>query len=597
MKTFLHKHRHPLLLTLIILIQLLYITYIFCQREGWHIDEAWSYGFANADHQVGINFNKDNEIINYGKWLDSSIFKEYIEVQDGKAFQFGTAYYNCTVNHNNPPLYNLILHAVCSFFPNTFSWWYSYFINVISFVIAMIALFALARELTHSRNAALLTCVFYGFTTAALNTFIYLRMYAFLTTLVILLCYIHARLYNKHFQKNTLSFIYLFLVTVLGGSTQYIFLFLAFCITAVFSCYLLLNKKWKTLLCYCGVMALSAATVFLLWPYDIEKFTTPSLYGAEMPYLWEIKYCLQCIFNQTLGIWIPYLNPLRNAIILIAFVYVLILVTGICFIFRKSSRFKNLISQMRTSIAAWLKLIPKKLYNMNKLYLLFSFTWIGTMLIIAKTCNIFVMGKYADRYLFCLFPIVSVLFVGIVYKCIQRIPLKRFKTNKKIPWISVTSLLIVLIIVNHIHYPCNYLFQRQCDAPPISELVKDSNVILLTKSSGNLPFYPPMFLDSRHFFVSSPFEDIDTTIEAMDKLDDNNSAVYLIAEAAYFLPENYQRDETKPDYIYDEESMFACPYKLSEYLDKVTTCKWSTQKKYIQTEDSFKGTLVVYKLR
>ncbi len=597
MKTLLYRHRHSFFLALIILFQLFYITYTFCQREGWHIDEAWSYGFANADHQVGININKDKEIINYSQWLDSSIFREYIEVQSEGTFQFGSTYYNCTVNHNNPPLHNLMLHAVCSFFPNTFSWWYSYFINVISFVIAAIALYALARELMHSQNAALLTCIFYGFSTGALNTFIYLRMYAFLTALVILLCYIHARLYNKRFQKNTLCFISLFFLTVIGGSTQYIFLFLAFCMTAVFSLYLLFSKRWKTLLCYCGVMALSAATVFLLWPYDIEKFTTPSLYGVEMPYLWEIKYCLQCIFNQTLGIWIPYPNPLRNAILLIVSVYVLILVTALCFIFRKNSRFKNLINRMHTSTATWIKHIPKRLYHMNKLYLLFSFTWIGTMLVIAKTCNIFVMGKHADRYLFCLFPIVAVLFSGMLYKSVQHIPLKPFRSSKKIPFISFAGLLIIFLTVNHIYYPCNYLFERHCDAPPISQIVQDSNVILLSKSFENLPFYPPMLLNTRHFFISSPFDDVDTTIEAMNKLEDNNSAVYLIAEAPYFLPEDYKRDESKPDYIYDRESMFASPYKLSEYLDKISSCSWIKEKTYIQTEDSFKGTLVVYKLR
>lgn len=72
MKTLLYRHRHSIFLALIILFQLFYITYTFCQREGWHIDEAWSYGFANADHQVGININKDKEIINYTNGLTAA---------------------------------------------------------------------------------------------------------------------------------------------------------------------------------------------------------------------------------------------------------------------------------------------------------------------------------------------------------------------------------------------------------------------------------------------------------------------------------------------------------------------------------------------
>ena len=597
MKTFLSRNRYTLILALIIISQLCYTTYMFCQREGWHIDEAWSYEFANANHQVGIYFDEKENVINYGEWLDSSVFKDYIEVQDGGAFHFSDAYYNCTANHNNPPLYNMILHAVCSFFPNTFSWWFSYFINVISFIIAMLALYALSKEINNSPAVALIACAFYGSTTAALNTFIFLRMYALLTALVILLFYVHSRLYNKNFKKPALCYISLFILVVVGGSTQYIYLFLGFCITTIFSLFLIAGRKWKVLLGYCSTMASAAITVFLLWPYDLEKFTTPSLYGAEMPYIWEVKYCLQCVFNETLGIRIPFLNPLRKAILLVIFIYALIIISGICFILRKNSRFKNFIRSLYTSTILWFKKLPIRLQKMNKLYLLFTFTWITTLLIIAKTCNIFIMSVYADRYLFCLFPIVSSLFVCILFKCIQYIHMRHFKKNRIFTVVSLALTLVALIIINHINYPCNYLFERNCDDPVISDIVKDSNVILVTKAPGNLPYYPPLFLDTKQFFVTSPFDDIDATLESMNRLNDTSSSVYLIAETSIFLSEDYQRNESSEKDTYDLEGALSCQYKLSEFLDKIASCKWVTELKYIQTEDSFKGPLAVYKLR
>lgn len=596
MKTFLSRNRYTFILVLIIISQLCYTTYMFCQREGWHTDEAWSYGFANANHQVGIYFDEKENVINYGEWLDSTVFKDYIEVQKEGTFNFSDAYYNSTANHNNPPFHNIILHTVCSFFPNTFSWWFSYFINVISFIIAMLALYALSKEISNSPAVALIACAFYGSTTAALNTFIFLRMYALLTALVILLFYVHSRLYNKNFKKPALCYISLFFLVVVGGSTQYIYLFLGFCITTIFSLFLIAGRKWKVLLGYCITMASAAITVFLLWPYDLEKFTTPSLYGAEMPYIWEVKYCLQCVFNETLGIRIPFLNPLRKAILLVIFIYALIIISGICFILRKNSRFKNFIRSLYTSTILWLKKLPIRLRKMNKLYLLFTFTWITTLLIIAKTCNIFMMGIYADRYLFCLFPIVASLFVCILFKCIQYICLHHFKKSRIFTVVSLALTLIALIIINHINYPCNYLFERNCDAPVISDIVKDSNVILVTKGSGYLPYYPPMFLDSKQFFVTSPYDDMDVMLESMNKLSDNSSPVYLIAEIACFLPENYQWDENMSESGCNIEVALSCQYKLSEYIDKIASCDWVTEIEYIQKESSYRGPLAVYKL-
>lgn len=599
MKTFFTKYKYAFILAMIILLQLFYITYMFCQREGWHTDEAWSYGFANADHQTGIYHDNNGTVTNYNTWLDSKTFKDYIEVQEGHSFQFDAVYYNSTAEHNNPPLHNMLLHAVCSFFPDSFSWWYSYIINAACFILAMIALFNLVKALNHSQTIALFTCFFYGSTTAALNTFIFLRMYALTTALAILLCYIHIQLYNKQFQKCCLWYVHLFIIMFLGGFSQYIFLFLGFFMTLGFSIYLLFQKRWKALLRYDAAMALSALTVLVFWSHDIKKFTNlSSIYGTDMPYIWEVKYCLQRTFNETLGIWLPYLNPLRKAILLITFVYLLIIGGGLCFLLRKNKGFQSIVRSIPSKLSSFFKTVPSRFRNMNKLYLIFTFSWVGTLLVIAKTCNIFSMGSYADRYLFCLFPIVAVLFICLLSKFLCYLGTRFTKKPKTFHYISLLCILCMLIGINHVYYPCNYLFKRECDKPVISEIVEDSNVILVTKHIGYLPYYPPMFLNIKKVFVTSPFDDVESSLQSLNDLEDTSSPCYLVIETNHFLAEDFIRDESKPDYIYNSFDEALCsPYKVSEFVDIIIkNCNWADRNDFIQKESSFRGPLSVYRI-
>ena len=68
----------------------------------------------------------------------------------GKQFDFGAVARNMS-DERNPPLHHMILHAICSFFPESFSWWYGYAINVLSFIGMMIALYFLGKEFFMSR--------------------------------------------------------------------------------------------------------------------------------------------------------------------------------------------------------------------------------------------------------------------------------------------------------------------------------------------------------------------------------------------------------------------------------------------------------------
>ena len=123
----------------IILIQLLYSTFMFVyKKNGTHSDEIWSYGLANSYYKPFVylpdGIYQDEYRGGYegsditGKWIDGKVMNDYVTVQKGERFTYGSVYHNQVLDHH-PPLYYSILHTICSFFPDRFSFWYAYAIN------------------------------------------------------------------------------------------------------------------------------------------------------------------------------------------------------------------------------------------------------------------------------------------------------------------------------------------------------------------------------------------------------------------------------------------------------------------------------------
>ena len=192
--TFFLNHKKYFFLFIIITLQLAHFTYVFaCQREGVHSDENWSYGFANAYYQKQLYCDEKGNRTNFDTWTDTKVFHDYTEVSEDQRFSYGSVWFNMEEDFS-PPLHSALLHTICSFFPNSFSWWYAYIINIPSFIMAMICLYLLGKQLTHSENTALFICFFYSSLSGALNTFIYLRTYALLTALALLYSLLHCRM-------------------------------------------------------------------------------------------------------------------------------------------------------------------------------------------------------------------------------------------------------------------------------------------------------------------------------------------------------------------------------------------------------------------
>lgn len=593
MKHFIHTYKYKLLLALIILLQLAYITYLFTTREGYHSDENWSYGFANSYYQPHIWKDKDGNLTNFNQWTDSQVLRDYITVQEDEQFAYDSIYSNMSEDLS-PPLHSMILHTICSLFPGTFSWWYAYIINIFSFILGMIGLYLFSVELGHSRPLALSICFFYGFTSAASNCFTFLRAYAFITAFAIFFCYLHCKMYNKGFQKITKQLILMGVIIILGGLSHYYFLALCACFMVFFAIHLFIRKNWKTALLYMGTMAASVGIIFLLFPPAIHMISGGnSIYAMHMPLIWEVKTCIQLLFNESLGIRVYFPDAVFWTIFKFVLTILAILIGGIFFLLRNESWFRKKVRRGFFKIKLTLLQFPRRYKACNHLYLLFFLAGFATLVIIAKIGNILMMGVYVDRYLFFLMPILMTMVACILYKCIQRL----FKTKKQIICRTIFScLLLAMLIINHIFYPYNYRFTRSCDATPIEELTNDASVIIVTSADWRLTCYTSMLRNSKNFYATS----IDSFMESLDdvdRLENSDTSVYLILETDTLRPEDWVRDESLAESKKDIVETLTSSYTLKDIENQMSLLSWSTQQTFLQTEDSFNGLLNVYRLR
>ena len=110
---------------------ILYVTFFLLmvitisKKENYHVDELFSYGLSNNVGHITMIFDDG------AKYDPADVYGKYLTVSNNR-HKFD--YRNVWINQKNdvhPPLYYMILHTICSFFPGTFSGWYAGSINII----------------------------------------------------------------------------------------------------------------------------------------------------------------------------------------------------------------------------------------------------------------------------------------------------------------------------------------------------------------------------------------------------------------------------------------------------------------------------------
>ncbi len=250
-----------IILSVIIILSLAISTFYMATKQGFHEDELLTYNLANSSKQLSVD----------GGWNSYDDFNEYLAVSENDRFDYAQVYENQIIDASHPPFYYALVHTVCSLFPNVFSKWLAYSINVLAMVGILILLFKIGKKVTGNNLYALIASGAYALSIACITTTIYLRMYATLTFFVLAFLYMSLVMYEK---KNTVRLpdcLMLTLIVILGILTQYYFILFAGLIGLVFFVFKIKDRNIKDLVKYIVAAVIGAVIALCIYPYIISN--------------------------------------------------------------------------------------------------------------------------------------------------------------------------------------------------------------------------------------------------------------------------------------------------------------------------------------
>lgn len=290
------KKSTTILLIAIIILQIIVSIFIGSKKNFLFFDEVFSYPAANNVESVGYEFPQN-------EWMDASWFDNYMGVADENRFDYSIPYGN-QVTDVHPPLFYLFLHTASSFVPGNFSFFAGLGCNLLFFIISVLALYFLGKEIFRNSACGLATAFLYAISYGGLNTFVYIRMYMLMTMMVLL----HILVYLKYFEQKDVPVkgYVLLLLTMIGGAlSQYYFLFVAFALGVWYTLKFFFLKNYKTLIKYIVTIFISAAISLAIWPSMIRhlfggvrgKEAQGNLFAFE-GYFADIKEMLRILNNE-----------------------------------------------------------------------------------------------------------------------------------------------------------------------------------------------------------------------------------------------------------------------------------------------------------
>jgi len=255
------KQMKKIVLVIIILFQLIVRVYFGNEKTYFHMDESYSYGLMNYDK---INITDNEAFLN--NWHDQNYYIDYYAVNDNEITNFIPIYEN-QKNDVHPPLYYLLLRVIASFNINSFTKWSGLILNNLIFIISSIFIYIISKKIFKNEIYALLTVFVSGFVLATIEMSLFIRMYELLSLWILILINEILKIKEKLTIKNL---IFLNIILLLGGLTQYHFFIFAVGIVIYLLYFLIKDKRYSDLRKLIIGIIITAGIYIMIFPFAIN---------------------------------------------------------------------------------------------------------------------------------------------------------------------------------------------------------------------------------------------------------------------------------------------------------------------------------------
>jgi len=512
------KYICKLLLAAVIIVQIAYTINIFAsEKQGIHGEETQSYRIANGHSR---------EVYAESRWIAGNELKDSVTVQRGERFSYGRVYSD-SGKSLNPPLYYLLLHTVCSFFPEKFSLWYGLAIGLLCLIGTQIFLFLTVQKITASETAAFSACLLYGGGKGALCTFTFISpfctaaMFGMMFTYTSACCFEDVKnsgkMVKKHIVSTAVAACALFL-------SQYEGILYAAPFAAAFAAYLLCKRKGKAALVYTAGAVAGFAAALALDPSAVRQiaaFERPEVTSFSPAV--QIRILLSYLFQYNYGFKIGYFPTAFWNIALPVIAAVLVAAVALLLPFRDEEWFWRLIGRLKKAALSVKTWIGRADYT-----LLFAMAGCVTIYeAVAHSVDVFLNGDFVMRYTCIAVAPVAMTAVVAFHRVFSGI-LKREKVLQAVMFLVICGVLVRV----HLSTGYPYSLRQMPEEADLFQETEGKNVLVAGVSSkavetDSLYFLPELYGADAVYFTVVPAagEEIDENGFETRKID------YVIVDA------------------------------------------------------------------
>ncbi len=490
----------------VIILQLLNITNIIVNRKtAFHSDEIFSYGLANSFYEPYLDTDSvrdrvgDGHQENIGHWISGEVIRKYVTVQNGEQFRYDSVWYNQSKDRH-PPLYYSVIHTLSSFFPNTFSYIFGFGVNFVCFIVTQIFLYKLSRNILKSKYLAIIVCIFWGFSTAAIDLTIFIRMYCMLAMWTVIFLYLHSRLImsQKPFRRQLIA---IGIVTVSGALTQYLFLFMAFVTAVCFCVRYIFKKDIKKLLAYGFSMLFAVILTMLIYPSYLPNMLSETQHD-KTDFFQQIILCVRYLTDPIFPVsrsdlifWIPTFSSIIITLILFS-IPVLYLFRDKKFVIKLLARLKKIPSDLKAlKIRDIFTKTIKRVKNINFI----SWIILAIILVIISVTSYsirFSSMLYINRYLFIIYPVTALFISCLIYFLFSWSRYKKYIT---------TFILLLAVIARFNSWALQYTFPSDTNVKDIIAMTNNAECIFTAAEYNEMwmiNYLPAVMYDADNIFVT-----------------------------------------------------------------------------------------------
>ncbi len=525
----------------------------FCARTQPHTDEVWSYMLSNKYDSpflyalcpgVGVEIeNVDGFILSLQKyfnhWHDGKYYRDALTVQPGEQFAYGRVYHNQSLDVH-PPLYYYLLHTICSFFPNQFSWWFAFSINLMFYIGSMVLIFVIGNALGMEKSRSLLASMFWGLSSAGIYEVCFLRMYMMMTFIMLCVTYLNI-LISRSFNVKYVAITYL--LCTLGELTHYYAYIYIFFITLFCVIYLFNRREYKHGILYGLAILLSVATAVTFYPVFLKQMFS-GIYGdyiangyANIGLALSLFNMIHLVLQSYTGINILSLRHVLTSILIIS--YLLHLLALLHRALKQDSVSSSYFERLREiwhfvlrTDRHYLNTLFRKIGDSSWKLILFSLLTSSFVIANFSTSG---MGVFTIRYMFAVLPLFSIFMVHYTEMLLFYIFANK-KNRASYQLLVMSTLCAIGVFGSYLSSgESNFLHKNDSMASDYRRYFENSDIVLVDKTNYAQAF-TPWLMNSNKVFPTGDINSYVSTILSNYK----DTRLYLIVSSSL---SNYGKPE------------------------------------------------------